>query len=61
MLKSQCRIIIQKDENGRIRKALIYVPLEVANDSQFPFGESVVATIDVNSSKKEITVLWKVK
>lgn len=57
MLKSQCRIIIQKDENGRIRKALIYVPLEVANDSQFPFRESAAGTIDVSLSKKTITVL----
>lgn len=44
-LEGTCRIIVQ---NGpRPKKVLIYIPLELARDSQFPFKKTTVARIRV--------------
>jgi len=57
MLKGKCRIIIQKTaESGKILKALLYIPTDLARDSQFPFKESGEATVEINPEKQCILV-----
>jgi hypothetical protein len=44
-LEGVCRIIVQ--DSPRPRKVLIYVPLEIARDSQFPYRSTDTAHIKV--------------
>jgi hypothetical protein len=44
-LEGTCRIIVQN--SNRPRKVLIYVPLEIARDSQFPYKSTSEAHIKV--------------
>jgi len=45
VLEGKCRIIIQ--DGDRPKKALIYIPLEIARDSQFPYKKSCEMRIKV--------------
>jgi hypothetical protein len=57
LLKGKCRIIIQKDsKSGKIFKVLVYIPTDLARDSQFPFKESGEATVEIKPEKQCILV-----
>jgi len=45
VLEGKCRIIIQN--GNRPKKVLVYIPLEIARDSQFPYKKSCEAQINV--------------
>jgi len=49
-LEGTCRIIIQN--GSRPRKVLVYIPLEIARDSQFPFRKTATAHIKVTAEGK---------
>jgi len=52
VLEGECRIIVQGD--GKVKKVLIYVPLDIARDSQFPFTETTDAYMIV--SKEQVII-----
>lgn len=57
MLKGKCRIIIQKNAGlGKIFKVLVYIPTDLARDSQFPFKASGEATVEIMPEKQCILV-----
>jgi hypothetical protein len=58
MLSGLGRIIVQKDSSGmRKRKVVAYIPLEIANDSQFPFEENTEVTVNVEPKKRTMTIV----
>lgn len=46
MLTGEGRVIVQRDAD-RPTKVLVYVPLDVARDSQFPFQESTAVNVSL--------------
>ena len=59
MLTGLGRIIVQRDPSGtRKRKVVAYFPLEIANDSQFPFEKNTEVNIKVEPNGK-VTILPK--
>jgi hypothetical protein len=48
MLSGAGRIIVQR-EDDRAVKVLVYVPIDVARDSQFPFQDSGPVNVRVES------------
>jgi len=54
VLKGRCRIIIQDGELPK--KVLIYIPLDIAKDSQFPFKKSENASIEVSPQEGRIII-----
>ena len=50
MLTGLGRVIVQKSDTGKISKVLIYVPTDVAKDSQFPYEESAEAKVTVGKN-----------
>ena len=54
MLKGIGRIIIQDGE--RPKKVLVYIPQDIAKDSQFPFTESAVVNIVVDAENKRLII-----
>jgi len=55
MLKGKCRIIVQK-RGDNISKVLIYIPLDIARDSQFPYKENTTANLEVTPSENKILI-----
>jgi len=54
VLKGKCRVIVQ--DGGSPKKVLIYVPLDIARDSQFPFKKNEDASITVSPLDGKITI-----
>jgi hypothetical protein len=56
MLRGEGRIIVQKDGDGRKRKVLVYIPLDIANDSQFPINENTQASVTLNPINSTLSI-----
>jgi hypothetical protein len=50
-LSEKGRIIIDKDETGKITKCIIYVPIYVARDSKFPFSETTDIQVTISGTR----------
>lgn len=60
MLTGLGRIIVQRDPSGgRKRKVVAYIPLDIANDSQFPFQDNTEVSVSVEPKKKTMTIIPK--
>ncbi len=55
MLSGQGRLIVQ-GEADRPARAFIYLPVEVARDSQFPFKGNCQVQVSVNLQTKGLTI-----
>jgi len=55
MLEGEGRVIVQ-GEPERPAKLFIYVPVEIARDSQFPFRKTGPVFIRVDSDARQIVV-----
>jgi hypothetical protein len=55
VLSGEGRIIVQRDEDRAV-KVLVYVPIDVARDSQFPFQDSGPVNVRVDSKDGTLIV-----
>lgn len=55
MLSGVGRVIVQ-GEAGKMAKVLVYVPLDVAKDSQFPFQDSGPVNVWVDPSGGKLII-----
>lgn len=55
VLRGEGRVIVQR-EADRAVKVLVYIPLDVARDSQFPFQDSGPVNVRVESKEGTLIV-----
>lgn len=56
MLLGKGRVIVQKGDDGRKKKVLVYIPLDIANDSQFPINENTEASVTLNPRNSTLSI-----
>jgi hypothetical protein len=50
-LSDKGRVVIMKDETGKIIKCFISVPIYVARDSKFPFKENTNVEVTISGTR----------